>query len=71
METKKAQQRFPEEFKIEAVEQVADRGRLVAEVGVLFDVSAHSPDICIKLYGVPAERPVDLYAGRALRAGTA
>ncbi len=42
METKKAQQRFTEEFKIEAVKQVTDRGHPVAEVAVRLGVSAHS-----------------------------
>lgn len=34
METKKAQPRFTEEFKIDAVKQVTDRGHAVAEVAV-------------------------------------
>ncbi len=42
MGTKKAQQRVTEEFKIEAVKQVTDRGHLVAEVAVRLGVSSHS-----------------------------
>ncbi|WP_374617286.1 IS3 family transposase [Thauera aminoaromatica] len=56
METKKAQQRFTEEFKIEAVKQVTDRGHPVAEVAVRLGVSAHSLYTWIKRYGVPAEQ---------------
>jgi len=40
METKKAQRRFTEEFKIEAVKQVTERGHPVAEVSVRLGVSA-------------------------------
>ena len=56
METKKAQQRFTEEFKIEAVKQVTDRGHPVAEVAVRLGVSAHSLYTWIKRYSVPAEQ---------------
>ncbi|WEN42843.1 hypothetical protein CKCBHOJB_02443 [Thauera sp. GDN1] len=34
METKQAQQRFTEKFKIEAVKQVTDQGHPLAEVAV-------------------------------------
>jgi transposase len=54
METKKAQQRFTEEFKIEAVKQVTERGHPVAEVAVRLGVSAHSLYTWIKRYSVPA-----------------
>ena len=59
METKKAQQRFTEEFKIEAVKQVTDRGHPVAEVAVRLGVSAHSLYTWIKRYGVPAVQRVE------------
>lgn len=41
-ETKKVQQRFTDEFKIEAVRQVTERGHAVAEVAVRLGVSARS-----------------------------
>ena len=39
--------RFPEEFKIEAVKQVTERGNPVAEVASRFGVSAHSLYQCV------------------------
>ena len=36
------QKRFPEEFKIEAVRQIAERGHPVAEVSARLGVSTHS-----------------------------
>jgi transposase len=36
------QTRFPEEFKIEAVKQVTERGHRVTEVAARLDVSQHS-----------------------------
>jgi transposase len=56
METKKAQRRFTEEFKIEAVKQVTERGHPVAEVSVRLGVSAYSLYTWIKRYSVPAEQ---------------
>src|SRR5690606_818956 len=56
METKKAQPRFTEEFKIEAVKQVTEWGHAVAEVAVRLGVSAHSLYTWIKRYSVPAEQ---------------
>ena len=46
------QARFPEEFKIEAVKQVTERGRRVAEVAARLDVSRHSPYAWVKRYSV-------------------
>lgn len=40
METKKSQQRFTEEFKVEAVKQVTEKGFAVAEVAGRLGVSA-------------------------------
>lgn len=65
METKKAQQRFTEEFKIEAVKQVTERGHPVAEVAVRLGVSAHSLYTWIKRYSVPAEQRAQ-HVGRPL-----
>lgn len=56
METKKAQPRFTDEFKIEAVKRVTERGHAVAEVAVRLGVSAHSLYAWIKRYAVPAEQ---------------
>lgn len=53
METKKSQQRFTEEFKVEAVKQVTEKGFAVAEVAVRLGVSAHSLYSWIKRYSVP------------------
>ena len=36
------QKRFPEEFKIEAVRQIVERGHPVAEVSARLGVSTHS-----------------------------
>lgn len=60
METKKSQQRFTEEFKVEAVKQVTEKGFAVAEVVVRLGVSAHSLYSWIK----PATTPQR--AGRGL-----
>lgn len=45
---------YPEEFKIEAVKQVTERGYLVADVAMRIGVSQHSLYLWIKQYGVPA-----------------
>lgn len=43
--------RYPEEFKIEAVKQVVDRGHSVAPVANRLDVTTHSLYAWIKKYG--------------------
>ena len=49
--------RYPEEFKIEAVKQVTERGHSVADVAARIGVSAYSLYEWIKRYSVPeAER---------------
>lgn len=49
--------RYPEEFRIEAVKQVTERGHAVAEVASRIGVSQHSLYEWLKRYGVPeAER---------------
>jgi transposase len=49
--------RYPEEFKIEAVRQITERGHPVAEVSRRIGVSQHSLYGWLKRYGVPeAER---------------
>ena len=49
-----SQKRFPEEFKIEAVKQITQRGHAVAEVSARLGVSQHSLYKWIKAYAVPA-----------------
>jgi len=48
--------RYTEEFKIEAVKQVADRGHSVAEVAARLGVSGHSLYQWIKRYSKPTEQ---------------
>ncbi|BBV78490.1 ISEc14 transposase A [Klebsiella pneumoniae] len=43
--------RYPEEFKIEAVKQVVDRGYYVASVATCLDITTHSLYSWIKKYG--------------------
>ena len=43
--------RYPEEFKIEAVKQVVDRGYSVASVATRLDITTHSLYAWIKKYG--------------------
>ncbi len=44
--------RYPEEFKIEAVKQVVDRGYSVASVATRLDITTHSLYSWIKKYGL-------------------
>lgn len=46
--------RYPEEFKIEAVKQVTERGHPVAEVASRIGVSQHSLYEWLKRYSLPA-----------------
>ena len=46
--------RYPEEFKIEAVKQITERGHAVADVSVRIGVSQHSLYAWIKQYSLPA-----------------
>lgn len=43
--------RYPEEFKIEAVKQIVDRGYPVAEVAKRLDVTTHSLYAWVRKYG--------------------
>lgn len=43
--------RYPEEFKIEAVKQVVDRGHSVISVATRLDITTHSLYAGIKKYG--------------------
>jgi transposase len=53
-----SRKRFTEEFKIEAVRQITERGFAVRDVGDRLGVSAHSLYTWIKQYGMPAEKRV-------------
>ena len=50
-------QRYPETFKIEAVKQITERGRPVADVARALGVSSHSLYAWLKQYGKPAPQP--------------
>ncbi len=52
----KTNQPYPEEFKIEAVQQITQRGHKVAEVSARIGVSQHSLYKWIKAYGQPPEQ---------------
>lgn len=43
--------RYPEEFEIEAVKQVVDRGYSVSSVAIRLDITTHSLYAWIKKYG--------------------
>lgn len=47
--------RYPEEFKIEAVKQVTERGHSVAEVASRLGVTTHSLYAWLKKYGPDSE----------------
>ena len=47
-------QPYPEEFKIEAVKQITERGHRVADVSARIGVSQHSLYKWIKSYALPA-----------------
>jgi len=49
-----SKQPYPEEFKIEAVKQITERGHRVADVSARIGVSQHSLYKWIKAYSVPA-----------------
>lgn len=52
--------RYPEEFKIEAVKQVTERGHPVGEVAIRLGVSAKSMSDWIKRYSVPQPERAEL-----------
>ncbi|WP_097115643.1 MULTISPECIES: IS3 family transposase [unclassified Pseudomonas] len=51
-----SRQRYPEEFKIEAVKQVTEKGKPVAEVAQRLGMSVHSLYAWIKVYSKPQEQ---------------
>ncbi|CAM3955061.1 Transposase [Paracidovorax anthurii] len=48
-----SKQPYPEEFKIEAVKQITERGHWVADVSARIGVSQHSLYKWIKVYAEP------------------
>jgi len=49
-------QRYPKEFKIEAVKQVIEKGKTVADVAQRLGMSVHSLYAWIKVYSKPQEQ---------------
>ncbi len=49
-------QRYPKEFKIEAVKQMTEKGKPVAEVDQRLGMSVHSLHAWIKFYSKPQEQ---------------
>jgi len=52
--------RYPEEFKVEAVKQVTERGHPVAEVASRIGVSQHSLYEWLKRYSLPPDERSEL-----------
>lgn len=57
--------RYPEEFRIEAVKQVVDRGHSVADVAKRLDITPHSLYAWIKKYGPDKQQHNDLADAQA------
>ncbi len=51
--------RYPETFKIEAVKQITERGRPVADVARALGVSSHSLYALLKQYSKPADQQLE------------
>ena len=48
--------RYPDEFKIEAVKQVVDRGHSVADVAKRLDITTHSLYAWVKKFGPDSKK---------------
>ena len=57
--------RYPEEFKIEAVNQVVDRGHSVADVAKRLDITTHSLYAWVKKFGPDSKKHNDLSEAHA------
>lgn len=57
--------RYPEEFKIEAVKQVVDRGYSVADVAKRLDITTHSLYAWVKKYGSDSKQHNELSDAQA------
>ena len=63
-----SKQPYPEEFKVEAVKQITERGHRVADVSARIGVSQHSLYKWIKVYSAPAaERQAQVSQAEELR----
>ena len=62
---KKKRQRYTEEFKIEAVKQVTDRGYSVAEVADRLGTTTHSLYAWIKRYGQQSPQQISMADSQA------
>ncbi len=60
--------RYPEEFKVEAVKQIVDRGHSIASVVTSPDITTHSLYACVKKYG-PDSSPIKCSPMPSLRSG--
>lgn len=52
---------YTEEFKVEAVKQVTERGHAVADVGAILWMSTYSGDQLITRYGRPEPERIDAH----------
>lgn len=57
--------RYSEEFKVEAIKQVTDRGRPVAEVAERLGVTSHSLYKWIRSYSVPEPKRLEAVGQQA------
>ena len=57
--------RYPEEFKIEAVKQVVDRGHSISDVAKRSDVTTHSLYAWVKKYGPDSKQHNELNDAQA------
>ena len=57
--------RYPEEFKIEAVKQVVDRGHSIANVAKRLDITTHGLYAWVKKYGPDSKKHNDLTDAQA------
>ncbi|WP_410200353.1 transposase [Rheinheimera pleomorphica] len=56
---------YPEEFKIEEVKQVVDRGHAITDVAKRLDITAHSLYAWVKKYGPDNKEHSDLSDAQA------
>jgi transposase len=57
--------RYPEEFKIEAVKQVVDRGHSISDVAKRLDITTHSLYAWVKKYGPDSKQHNELSDAQA------
>ncbi|EPT5087424.1 transposase [Salmonella enterica] len=59
--------RYPEEFKIEAVRQVVERGHSVSSVAIHLDITTHSLYARIKKYGPNSSTNKEIKSSQMIR----